>query len=379
VAYTLSLDFATQTVNKRQGMEENKMKTVFMFPGQSSRYPQMFDKLVSMAPQNQIILEQASSILGRNLGQHYSNDNPATIFATNRDVQIGVFLANHMSLQILQDRGIEADLSLGLSLGEWNHLVHIGALTFEQALPAIEERGLAYDAGPRGAMASFFPVSIEELQPIVEQARSFGLLEIVNLNSPRQYVLAGEMTALQEAIRLADDELYIEGVIIERQVPMHASVFGSVGQRFRKCLQKLPFVQPKKPYIPNRLAKLINSPTSETFIDLLATHVHHPVLWRASIDMLMEQFEDLVFVEVGVKAVLHNLFDRKWHKGVKKFKTDSRENSVQHLQEVVESLQKLQHPVIYETPTKASISKKSSTASTPTNSSTPNGEVGATG
>lgn len=335
---------------------EINMKTVFMFPGQSSRYPQMFDKLTQLSSSNKQILEHASSILGRDLSKQYNSENAEHMFATNRDVQIGVFIANHMFLRMLEERGIQSDLSLGLSLGEWNHLVHIGALTFEEALPAIEARGLAYDAGPRGAMASFFPIALEELEPIIEKARTFGQLEAVNLNSPRQHVLAGDMKALEEAIRLADDELYIEGVIIERQVPMHASMFEPVGTEFKSFLQAVPFRTPTKPYIPNRLAQIHTAPTHELFVEMLSSHVHKPVLWRASIDMLMEQFEDLVFVEVGAKAVLHNLFDRKWHKGVKKFKTDSREDTLKHINEVAAALQQFQTPILPSVSTSTSLS-----------------------
>lgn len=317
------------------------MPVVFMFPGQSSRYPGMFDKLLEMDSKNLHLLQKASDLLGRDLVKHYSLANQEQMFATNRDVQVGVFLANHMFLQMIEAQGITATFSCGLSLGEWNHLVHIGAISLDRAILAVDRRGQAYDAGPLGAMASFFPVSLEDLEPIIEKARAFGELEAVNLNSPRQHVLAGEHAALDEAIRLADDELYIEGVIIERQVPMHASMFAPVGKEFRSYLEGIPFQSPNLPYLPNRLGRFVEQADSKTLVDMLSTHVHKPVLWRASIDFLMEQQPDSILVEVGAKAVLHNLLDRKWHKGVKKFKTDSREETSAHLQSVVESIQAL--------------------------------------
>lgn len=321
-----------------------QMKTVFMFPGQSSRYPQMFEKLVAMDPENGALLAQASEIVGRDLAAHYDASRGKEMFQSNCDVQLAVFIANHMFLTMLQRRGIDAELSLGLSLGEWNHLVHIGALGFEQALPAIEQRGHAYDAGPRGGMASFFPVDIDELAPLVEKASALGTLEIVNLNSPRQHVVAGEWEALEEALRLVSDELYVDGVVIEKQVPMHASMFAPVSERFRQVLQTLPFAAPRLPYMPNRLATPMATPTHEDFVELLSTHVSHPVLWRASIDALLAQEEELVMVEVGPKAVLYNLFDRKWHKGIQKMRTDSKEDTASHFAQMVEELVALRAP-----------------------------------
>jgi hypothetical protein len=99
---------------------------VFMFPGQSSRDPGMLDRIVALRPANRDVLAEASETLSYDL-------RAATAFATNRDVQLAVFVANHMLLQTLDAAGITAELSLGLSLGEYNHLVHIGCLPFADA------------------------------------------------------------------------------------------------------------------------------------------------------------------------------------------------------------------------------------------------------
>src|ERR1700733_11260837 len=102
---------------------------VFMFPGQSSRYPGMIEKIIATHPESEAIVRHASDILGRDLVAHY-RVGKADMFACNRDVQIGVFLANHLHLCLLERAGVRGAWSLGLSLGEYNHLVHIGALSF---------------------------------------------------------------------------------------------------------------------------------------------------------------------------------------------------------------------------------------------------------
>ena len=127
-----------------------KTPLVFMFPGQTSRYPGMLDRLVELHPRNRGLLAWACEVLGRDLATHYHVDNGDAAFTRNVDVQVGVFLANHMFLVTLETAGIDAEFSLGLSLGEWNHLVHIGVLSFEDALRAVEVRGRLYDEGPRG-------------------------------------------------------------------------------------------------------------------------------------------------------------------------------------------------------------------------------------
>jgi [acyl-carrier-protein] S-malonyltransferase len=310
------------------------MTLVWMFPGQSSRYPGMIDKLAGLGEANQRTLDQASELLGRDLAAHYRADNDQA-YGRNRDVQIGVFLANHMFLTVLEQAGLEAQASLGLSLGEWNHLVHIGALDFPQALLAVEQRGEAYDAGPAGAMASVFPIALDELKEVCDRVKDVGVLEVVNLNSPRQQVLSGETAALDRALEILEEDFYCEAVVIERQVPMHCSTFAPVGQRFGDYLASLTFAEPKHSYLPNRLGRIEEHPD---FVDLLSTHVHMPVLWQRSIDLVLEKWPGATLVEVGPKRVLYNLLDRKWHKGVDKHHTDVSDEVGAHLATLIETL-----------------------------------------
>jgi [acyl-carrier-protein] S-malonyltransferase len=316
------------------------MTLVHMFPGQTSRYAGMVLKAAGLSARNRRILAAASDVLHRNLASHYREDNPDA-YRCNRDVQVGVFLTSHMFLQALDDAGVRADLSLGLSLGEYNHLVHIGALDFRDALWAVERRGLAYDAGPRGWMAAVFPIEREELEAIARRASGRGVVEVVNLNSPRQHVLAGERAAIEEAMRIVETETSARAVVTEREVPMHSSLLEAVGRTFRRTLATLPFAVPQLPYLPNRLGCVLERPGRGDFVELLATHVHEPVLWRRSVDHVVRRRPDAVFVEVGPKTVLYDLLNPRWHR-CPRFHTDSPgADTAAHLEALVRRLRAL--------------------------------------
>lgn len=169
------------------------------------------------------IVDEASEILGRDLAAHYRADAPDP-FATNRDVQVGVFLANHLYLMTLEAADVRAALSLGHSLGEYNHLVHIGALDFVAALRLVEARGQAYDAGPSGAMAAVFPLELDELRGVVERARAHGLLDIATFNAPTQHVLAGERRAVDAALAIVEEDTYAQAILIESRIPMRVAL-----------------------------------------------------------------------------------------------------------------------------------------------------------
>lgn len=316
------------------------MSLVLMFPGQSSRYAGMLDKLCQLDPQASEQLQRASDLLGRDLTRHYHVDNDAA-FANNRDIQVGVFLANALFMAALERRGVHSERSLGLSLGEYNHLLHIRALDFESALRLVDARGAAYDKGPRGAMASIQPIDLKALQEALGSRLGtpgdWGHLEIVNRNSPRQQVIAGESDAVYKAVQYLEDEHYLQPVVIERQVPMHSSRFASVAKDFQNALDRCNFETPVGPYWPNVLAEPIPAPTPAQIRELLARHIHSPVLWQQSIERICAEDPDAAFVEVGAMGVLHGLLHRRWLTQ-DKYKCDVREDFEAHFEQLAQTL-----------------------------------------
>ena len=255
------------------------------------------------------LIDLASEVLGRDIAACYAGDCG---FETNRSVQVGVFVCNHLHMRALQAQGIDAELSLGLSLGEYNHLVHIGALSFEEALRLVDARGEAYDAGPEGIMAAVYPVTMDELEPILVKAGQVGFVAVSNANGPGQQVIAGERHAVEEAMRLLDEELFAMGTVIEDRIPMHTERFKPVVDVFGPALQAADWQVPTKPYLPNTRATLLPGADRDTLIECLSEHVHKPVRFMESIDTIRARHADAFFIEVGPKTVLHDLLRKSW-------------------------------------------------------------------
>lgn len=309
------------------------MTNVFMFPGQSSRYSGMLDRVIEVWSPARDLVMLASETLGRDLFALYREGNAAA-FECNRDVQVGVFLTNHLHLCALEAAGVHSEYSLGLSLGEYNHLVHIGALDFVSALRLVDARGRVYDEGPRGMMSALFPVDIDMVDELIERARTVGIVEIANLNSPSQFVVAGETAAVEEVMRLAEDELAVNPTPIERQIPMHTSVFRPVADQLLPFLLSMPWRKPIREYVSNVTGGFVADTSGENLCSLLARHVHSPVRWRESIDRVVERVPQAVFIEVGPRGVLYNLLQKRWHSN-RKFKTDSADDFASNFQHVV--------------------------------------------
>ena len=186
-------------------------------------------------------------------------------------------------------------------------------------------------------MAAIQPIAEHDLCEVVEQASERGVLEIVNFNSPRQFVIAGEQAAVEYAAELAEHEHFAQSHVIERQVPMHSSIFAPVAERFTAYLNTLDFQAPERPWLANRRGGFVEAPTQADFVELLGEHVCQPVYWRQSIDAVVAREPEAVFVEVGPMAVLHNLLHRKWHAN-RKFRTDDRDGAGEHFAGLVAGL-----------------------------------------
>ncbi|HLQ77786.1 MAG TPA: acyltransferase domain-containing protein, partial [Terriglobia bacterium] len=188
------------------------MNLVYMFPGQNSRYPQAITQLRNLTSIADDIIDAASEILSQDLREHFRPEN-AAMFECNRDVQVGVFLASHILFKALEAEGIQADASVGLSLGEYNHLVHAGAIRFEDALRLLVARGNAYDRAPQGMMMSVFPCDGEQVARALAGAVDVGIQL-----TKRHIVLSGERGAVESAAARIEEEAYAQVRVIDSRL-----------------------------------------------------------------------------------------------------------------------------------------------------------------
>lgn len=292
---------------------------IFLFPGQSSRDPEMFTRLHALSP---VAAERALERLRRH-GVHAAPIG----FESNFEIQLAVFSAGLGYLELAREHGLTAAASAGMSLGEYLHLVHIEALSDAEATALVAARGRAYDQGPGGAMIALQPVDAVELEALVArtQAERGGdepLVAVSNVNSPSQCVIAGRRDVVELAAQRAEEELFAVAHLIEQRIPMHMARFEPVADLVRPALEAVAWRPPTLAYWPNVAGAPRSDPSRTDFIEHLHRHVFQRVEWARTIDALIEQHPGAVFVEVGPRRVLSALFGRKWHPGVPCFPLD---------------------------------------------------------
>ncbi len=282
---------------------------LFMFPGQSSCSEAMLQRALALGPSGRDVLRLAGDVLGEDLVSRLGREHGVRP-ENNRDVQLAVFLANHIHMAALQSAGVDASLSLGLSLGEYNHLVHIGAIGFEDAVRLVAARGDAYDRGPRGMMVAIIGVDVGAVESVLHSVG--GDVAISNFNGPTQHVIAGSYAAVGAAVERLEGEHYAMSFVIERHVPMHSPVFEPAAEAFLPALRTAPWIPLTTRYFPNVEGRPRPESTAFDIVASLRAHVFRPVQWERSMDWVCTLHPLATLVEVGPGRVLTDLARRGW-------------------------------------------------------------------
>ncbi len=105
------------------------------------------------------------------------------------------------------DLAAKCEMTAGLSLGEYTALVFAGAMSFEDGLRVVKQRGeamqAAADATP-SSMASILMLQLEQVQQIVTDASSAGQVQIANYLCPGNLVVSGSVPGVNRAVELAE-------------------------------------------------------------------------------------------------------------------------------------------------------------------------------
>jgi len=255
----------------------------FLFPGQGSQVVGMRLKLGRPQPEQQALFEQADTVLGFALTR-LIDEGPQTELTRTSNAQPALLALDVAHAYGLRARGIEADVVLGHSLGEYAALVWAGVLVFPDALRLVRERGrLMEQAAGRtpGRMAAVIRVSYDDLAAVVAECRTHGVLEITNVNAPGQLVLSGETAALEAAARMVQERKLGRAVPLEVSAPFHCSLMQPVADAFRERLAGVPFAAPRLRFIDNVTGKPEDDPAC--IRRKLVEQIVRPVLWEQGV------------------------------------------------------------------------------------------------
>jgi [acyl-carrier-protein] S-malonyltransferase len=280
-------------------------KIAFCFPGQGSFEVGMGRDIAEAVPAAKSIYERGSVASGLDLERLCFHAESEELLDTA--VQQPALVATSLAmLTALQERGVKADFVIGHSVGEFAALAAAEAMTPEEAIALVRERGLAMaEAAAKnpGSMAAILGLADEVVEALCK--RILGVWP-ANYNCPGQIVVSGENAAVDECIEQAQDEGARRAVKLKVSGAFHSPLVARAADRLRPAIEKIKFQEPVAPFMSTVTARV---ESAQRIGPLLVDQLTAPVRFTQSASELMREGVR-TFVEVGPGNVLSGLVKR---------------------------------------------------------------------
>ncbi|SFD39954.1 ACP S-malonyltransferase [Clostridium uliginosum] len=310
----------------------NSKNIAFLFPGQGAQYVGMAKQFYEEIEECKEIVDKAEEILNIPLKDMLFN-GPEEILMQTENAQPTIVVASLVALKALEINNVKADYTAGLSLGEYAALIYSGALSLEEGLLLVKERGRIMGSSlPKGLgkMAAILKLDNEKLDELLNKASVFGIVEAANYNCPKQVVISGENKAIDEAVKIAK-ELGGVGIPLKVSGPFHSSLLEPASEEFYKNLEKADIKQLNKVVYSN--VKGLPYSNEDDIKDLLKRHIRTSVLFDNTVQDMIEAGVT-TFIEVGPGKVLGGF--------VKKINRDVQVLNVQDMESLNKTISSLE-------------------------------------
>jgi [acyl-carrier-protein] S-malonyltransferase len=194
-----------------------------------------------------------------------------------------------------------------ISLGYLRQLAAAGIVGFETAVDIAAKRGELMDAAAArvtGGMAAVICSEREAVLQLLAQKYSSAQLVLATDNAPSQFVISGEITALEEFTSLIASKKLGQCRRLAVAGPWHSPLMTEAQQDFSSWLNTIEFHPPRVPLIFNLTAGSETDP--QKIRQLVARNLIAPVRWRTAMDLLRAA-KNLSLFEIGPGRVLSGL------------------------------------------------------------------------
>ncbi len=286
-------------------------KTAFLYPGQGAQKAGMGRDFYENSPLARELYDEASDILGL--------DMKALCFEENDKLDLTEYTQAALVTTCLAmtraavEAGLKADITAGLSLGEYAAIAAAGGMKELDAVRLVRERGILMQntvpAG-EGAMCAVMAMEAEKIEQVIENIAG---ASVANYNCPGQIVITGETAAVEAAAGALKSAGAKRTVMLNVSGPFHSPMLAAAGEKLLAKLGQVELSPLNIPYVTNVNAEEITD--VGRIKELLAKQVSSPVRWMQSMEHLIDSGVD-TFIEIGPGRTLAG-FMKKINRDVK--------------------------------------------------------------
>ena len=273
-------------------------KIAFIFPGQGAQKTGMGKDFYEQSQRAAEIYDAAS----KRLKEEMEIDIRTLCFDENDKLdqtaytQAALVTTCLAMARTLEEKGVRADVTAGLSLGEYCAIAVAGGMSDLDAVWAVRKRGvLMEEAVPTGvgAMAAVLGLSAEQIENVTEEIKG---VTVAYYNCPGQVVITGET----DSVDAAKEKLLECGAkrVLPLNVsgPFHSPMLKEAGEKLSEVLDQIHFHELELPYVTNVTAEPITDICKTK--ELLKEQVAASVRWQQSMERMIEDGVD-TFIEIG--------------------------------------------------------------------------------
>jgi [acyl-carrier-protein] S-malonyltransferase len=281
-------------------------KTALLFAGQGAQTVGMGKDLAATFPTAKAWFDRANAALGYDLAAVCFNGPDAELTKTE-NAQPGIFLVSWVCFELLKERvAVTFEATAGLSLGEFTALTAAGAMSFEDGLRVVRQRGRFMQEAceaTQGGMAAV--IGLDEA-PTREVCAEAGVV-LANLNCPGQLVISGESEKILKAVDLAKAKGARRAIPLPVAGAYHSPLMASAQPKLEAELAKIKIEATTVPVISNVSALPYGRPSS--IGAGLVEQVTSSVRWEESMRCLLGQGFTR-FIELGSGTALSGFMKR---------------------------------------------------------------------
>ena len=278
-----------------------------LFPGQGVQKPGMGKSLYDRYPAARRVFERAEVLLEMPVRQ-LCFEGPVEELNRTDVIQPCVMTVCWAAYEVWRESyGLEnVSVTAGHSLGEIASLAAAGSIPWEAALLLVKERGrvMAAAAGTHVGMIAIVGLHEAEVERIRQQSSELGNLWIANRNADVQFVLSGEMAAVQQAEKLAVEAGARRALILTIPLAAHTPLMEAAAAAFRKAVDLLPLKPPSIPILANASGEALR--TVGALQEELRLQMLRQVDWARTM-VSMRAMKVRTVVELGPGRVLASL------------------------------------------------------------------------
>jgi [acyl-carrier-protein] S-malonyltransferase len=279
----------------------------FVFPGQGSQKVGMGAELLEERGELfERHLARADEMSGLPIRQ-YCLEGPIEDLTRTDVAQPALFAVGLAVADAAAEQGLTPDYVAGHSLGEYTAAVVAGALSAEDGMRVVCERGrlmAGIQSERPGAMAAIIGLSTDQLDELCAQASEAGTVSIANLNSPTQIVVSGEEAGVERLLELAREAGAKRALRLQVGAAFHSELMVPVYERLRETVEAVSFADARTPLVAICSGEVVRG--ADEIREALLTQIISPVRWVDVVHTLVRSGCSS-FLELGPGRVLSGL------------------------------------------------------------------------